>query len=454
MGKRYLIFGAARSGLAAARLLKSKGHDVFLVDEKSEAALQSASAEMAALGVSCRFGAPASEAWLDGMDFLLVSPGVPQTHAIVVAAKKRGIEVTGELEVGFQYAARPLAAITGTNGKSTTTHLTAAIMNAGGWKCRAVGNVGDPICNAVLEPPNSAQRECLAVEVSSYQLETIKTFHPHAAILMNLTPDHLERHGSMEGYRDMKFRITENQTSDDFMIINADDPWCAPLKDKTRAKVFWFSLERAVHPGAYLLNNTVWLNIKEKIPLLMRGEIPVPGLHNVQNVLAASLAGAAFDVPAPMIAKAVREFPGVEHRIEFSGKINGIDFVNDSKATNLDSMEKALLSFTRPIILIAGGRDKKSDYTILNKLIKERVKHLVAMGEAEPLIRCAWESIVPTVSASDMRDAVRKAYQCAQPGDVVLLSPGCSSFDAFKDFEERGRVFKKEVQDLQKELAK
>lgn len=454
MNMRYLIFGAARSGLAAARLLKSKGHNVLLVDEKSETALQSAVEQMSPLGVSCRFGAPAADEWLEGMDFLLVSPGVPQTHPIIVAAHKRGIEVVGELEIGFQYAARPIASITGTNGKSTTTHLTSSILNAGGWKCRAVGNVGDPICNAVLEPPDPSQCEALAVEVSSYQLETIKTFHPRAAILMNLTPDHLERHGTMEGYRDMKFRITENQTADDFMIINADDRWCAPLKDKTKAKVLWFSLERAVRPGAYLLDNTIWLDIEEKIPLLSRNEIPIPGLHNVQNVLAASLAGAAFGVYPQMISKAVREFPGVEHRIEFSGNINGVDFFNDSKATNLDSMEKALLSFTRPIILIAGGRDKKSDYSILNSLIKERVKYLVAMGEAEPLIRRAWEYIVPTVSASDMRDAVRKAYQHAASGDVALLSPGCSSFDAFKDFEERGRVFKKEVQDLKKELAK
>jgi len=454
MSMRYLIFGAARSGLAAARLLKSKGHDLVLADEKPESALQSAIEQMAPLGVLCRFGAPAAEEWLEGMDYLLISPGVPQTHPIVLAAHKRRIEVTGELEIGFQYAERPIASISGTNGKSTTTHLTSAIMNAGGWKCRAVGNIGDPICNAVLEPPNPAQREALAVEVSSYQLETIKTFHPRAAILTNITPDHLDRHGSMEKYCNMKFRITENQTADDFMIINADDRWCAPLKDKTKAKVLLFSIEREVHPGAYLQDNTIWLDVEEKTPLLTREEIPIPGLHNVQNALAASLAGAAFGVSAPMIAKAIREFPGVEHRIEFSGNINGVDFFNDSKATNLDSMEKALLSFTRPIILIAGGRDKNSDYSALNNLIRERVKYLVAMGEAEPLIRRAWETIVPAVSASDMKDAVRKAYQLSAPGDVALLSPGCSSFDAFKDFEERGRVFKKEVQNLKKESEK
>lgn len=452
MKGNYLIFGAARSGLAAARLLRTHGFDVTLIDEKPASAFEQVISELNSLGVLWHFG-NAAEEFLQGKDVLVLSPGVPVTHPLVSAAQRLGIKVTGELELGYQYAGCPIIAITGTNGKSTTTHLAAAILKAAGYDSRAVGNVGSALCGAVGNHPSPVQRECLVVEVSSFQLETIQAFHPEAAVLMNLTPDHLDRHGSMEAYRDVKYRITENQTADDFMIINADDPWCLPLKDGTRAHVLFFSLLGEVSPGAYLKDDAVWLEMDNRTRLLDRSEIPIPGLHNVQNVLAASLVGVAFGVALDAIAQAVKAFPGVEHRIEFSGRLRGIEFYNDSKATNLDSMEKALLSFNRPIILIAGGRDKKSDYTTLSHLISGSVKHLIVMGEAAPLIRRAWEPLVPTENALDMREAVYKAHAVAASGDVILLSPGCSSFDTFRDYEERGCVFKNEVRSLISEMG-
>jgi len=448
----YLIFGAARSGLAAARLLRTHGFDVTLIDEKPASAFEQVIPELKSLGILWHFG-NAAEEYLRGKNVIVLSPGVPVTHPLVSAAQRLGIKVMGELELGYQYAKCRIAAITGTNGKSTTTHLAAAILKTSGYDSRAVGNVGSALCGAVGNHSSPSQRDCLVVEVSSFQLETIKEFHPRVAVLMNLTPDHLDRHGSMEVYRDLKYRITENQTSDDFMIINADDQWCLPLKDRTQAHVLFFSLQREVSPGAYLKDDAVWLEMDNRVRVLERSEIPIPGLHNVQNVLAASLVGVAFGVAPDAIAQAVKVFPGVEHRIEFSGRLRGIEFYNDSKATNLDSMEKALLSFNRPIILIAGGRDKKSDYATLNHLISGSVKHLIVMGEAAPLIRRAWKALVPTENALDMREAVHKAHAVAASGDVILLSPGCSSFDAFRDYEERGRIFKSEVRSLMSEMG-
>ncbi len=452
--QRYLVFGAARSGIAAARLLRSKEFPVTVVDEKPESAFEDVIPELKRLGVNYHFGKVASAVLLDGIEAIVLSPGIPLIHPLVVAAEERGVEVIGELELGFRYADAPIAAITGTNGKTTTVHLAADILRAGGFHAAAVGNVGTPICDAVMNPEMKRLDSCLVVEVSSFQLETVKAFHPQVAALLNLSPDHLARHGTMEIYRDLKYCITENQTPEDFLILNRDDAWSSALADKTRARVLWFSTRGELPYGAYLNSETLRLRLDEDVTFLSCSEISIPGLHNLENILAASLVGIAFGIMPDMIADAVRKFSGVEHRIEFVARPGGVDFFNDSKATNLDSVEKALLSFSKPVILIAGGRDKGDDYNRLNSLISARVKHLVVMGEAAPLMRKAWARIVPTTDAGTMRKAVFKAYEQAAPGDIVLLSPGCSSFDAFKDFEERGRVFKAEVGKLANNLVK
>ncbi len=444
-GTRYVILGAARSGLAAAELLLSRGKNVLLLDEKPASALGGIMHDLCRLQIPVLFGPiNPDKPPLDPGDVLVLSPGVPLTAPLVRAALRIGIPVTGELELASRFTRLPMAAITGTNGKSTTTCLLAEMLTAGGKRSLASGNVGYALSGAVLQAAEEGWRS-LVVEVSSFQLETIQTFRPRVAVILNLTPDHLSRHGSMENYRDIKFRISENQTGGDTLILNADDPWLAPLARKSRARVLWFCLRGPVDQGAWLEGDHLWMSLEHKKHLLERKDIPIPGLHNVQNILAAALAAAAFEIPETVIADTVRKFRGVEHRIEYAAALEGVDFYNDSKATNLDSVEKALESFSRPIVLIAGGRDKGEDYNRLNSLVGKRVRRLIVMGESAALIEKAWGSCVPWEHVDNMGEAVRTAFSRARPGDVVLLSPGCSSFDMFQDFEERGRVFKAEV---------
>jgi len=443
--KKFLVLGAARSGLAAVRLLRSRGWEALLLDEKPLSAFQDIRAELNELQVPCFFGKDMDRAPIHEAGALIISPGVPIDHPLVREAQQRGMDIIGELELGFCLARCRLAAITGTNGKTTTVHLAADILMEGGVPSAPVGNVGFPLSQAVLDPKWDDPNACLVTEVSSFQLETVRTFHPTVAVLLNFTPDHLDRHGSLDVYRDMKYRITENQTGEDFLILNRDDPVCLGLEERTIARVMTFSLKDRVPYGAYCKGNQVCLCLEEDIPLVSVADIPIPGMHNIQNVLASSLVGVALGVKPEAIADAIRRFQGVEHRIEFVLSRSGVEFYNDSKATNLDSMEKALLSFTRPVILIAGGKDKGSDYNTLNPLIRDRVKSLVVMGEAAPLILKAWEGLVPVHPVGDMSEAVQKAYELAAAGDVVLFSPGCSSFDAYQNYEHRGRVFKDEV---------
>jgi UDP-N-acetylmuramoylalanine--D-glutamate ligase len=445
---KYLVFGAARSGIAAAKLLRSHGEIVSLFDEKDLQELKDTFSLLENDGIKCIPGGINYDDLLLGIDILVLSPGVPLTHPLVRKAEEKKLEITGELELASRYIKGRISCVSGTNGKSTTVSIIALILNAASIVSKAVGNVGYSLSAAVLDPGLNREDGCMVIEASSYQLETINTFHPDVAVLLNLTPDHLKRHGCMENYRDCKFRITENQGPQDFLILNSDDEWIMPLAEKTKAQILTFSLKGPVKKGAWLDKDALWLSMDKKIPLMKRSEIPIPGIHNVQNVLAAALVCIALGVNKEDIADAVRSFPGVEHRIEFVLTKDNVDFYNDSKATNLDSMEKALESFTRPIILIAGGTDKGDDYKKLNSLISDKVKHLVLMGEAAPLIHEAWGNLVSEEFAGDMKESVSKAFAASSPGDIVLLSPGCSSFDAFRDFEDRGEVFKSIVKDM------
>ncbi len=446
--EKFLVLGAARSGLAAVRLLRSRGWNAALLDEKPLSVFDNIRAELQALQVPCFFGPDMAKAPVAGAGTLVISPGVPVDHPLVREARTRGMDVIGELELGCRFAGCRLAAISGTNGKTTTVHLAADILQKGGIPSAPVGNVGFPLAQAVLDPAWNSPHACLVVEVSSFQLETVNTFHPVVAVLLNFTPDHLDRHGSMDVYRDMKYRITENQSSEDFLILNADDPVCLALGERTRARVMTFSLRERVSCGAYCDRHGVRLRLDQDIPLIDFADVPIPGQHNIQNILGASLVGIALGIDPEAIASAIRAFPGVEHRIEFVLSQDGVEFYNDSKATNLDSMEKALLSFDCPVTLIAGGKDKGRDYKILNPLVRERVKYLVVMGEAAPLILEAWGNLVPSFRVGDMAEAVQKASDLASNGEVVLFSPGCSSFDMYQNYEHRGRVFKDEVRKL------
>ena len=440
--------------MAAVRLLRDHKFTAVLVDEKPVSSHKAVVEEMRELGTPCFFGERIFEALeAELYSALVLSPGIPTDHPFVTASAKQCREVIGELELGFRFARDKIIAVTGTNGKTTTVHLAAKMLQAGGRTARPVGNVGFPLCEAVRNNSHESEPGCLVVEVSSYQLETVRNFHPEVAVLLNITPDHLRRHGTMEEYCKAKYRITENQTGEDLLILNADEESGRELTDKTLARVWSISMNRPVSCGAYLEGQELRLNLDKDERLLYRSEIPIPGLHNIQDILAAALCSKALGISNQDIAHAVREFQGVEHRMERVAGHQGVDFVNDSKATNLDSLEKALSSYSRPVILIAGGRDKGDDYHRLNNLITRNVRQLVLMGEAAPLMLKAWGNLTPAIEVSSMRDAVQAAWKASLPGDVVLLSPGGSSFDAFRDFEQRGQIFKQEINRLVASLA-
>jgi UDP-N-acetylmuramoylalanine--D-glutamate ligase len=332
------------------------------------------------------------------------------------------------------------------------THLTAHLFQCAGFTAPVAGNVGTPLCSVVTDPALKEAGAVISCEVSSYQLETIIRFRPAVACVLNITPDHLDRYGSVERYAEAKRRITLNQAAGDVLVLNADDPRCLSFASRTQAEVWLFSLERPVATGTFVRQGSVVLSLGDPgsaIPVIPLRDIPLPGMHNAANVLAAVAMGAARGLDPAAMADAVRKFRAVPHRIEWVGRIGGVDYYNDSKATNLDSLEKALLSFERPIVLIAGGRDKGAPWTVLNHLVKSRVKGLVLIGEAAPIGKAAWGDLVArTEMAQDMADAVRRCRAMAAPGDVVLLSPACASFDMYRNFEERGDHFRRLVQEM------
>jgi UDP-N-acetylmuramoylalanine--D-glutamate ligase len=323
------------------------------------------------------------------------------------------------------------------------------VANAG-YNAVVSGNIGYAFSDGVLSSQDQSRKTILVTEVSSFQLDSIESFHPHIAVLLNITRDHMDRYASMADYTASKYRITENQTESDYLILNADDPVVAKLAEETQAQVRWISTQREVSEGAFMVDGKIYLREGgESIYFCEAKDIPIPGLHNVQNTLASLASCRALGIERESLLRSVVKFGGVAHRIEPVYRApNGVRFFNDSKATNVDSLEKALDSFTEPLILVAGGRDKHSAYERLNSLIKDRVKHLILIGEAAPLIRKAWGNLVPTVDASSMDEAVRIAWKHSVPNDTILLSPACSSFDMFKNFEDRGEAFKRSVRSL------
>lgn len=436
-----LVFGAARSGLAATRLLRDYGMPVTLVDEKPASEFSNLAAELEQRQVRSVFG-HVDESLLRSIDRVILSPGIPTTHPFLKHARTAGIPVISELELGYQFSSAPIIGITGTNGKTTTTMLIAAILQAGNYNAIATGNIGRALCAVVATPEARQENSILVVEISSFQLETINRFRPKVALILNLTPDHLDRYDSMDDYVEAKMQITRNQVAEDSFVINEDDPRCVPLASRTQARVFTFSGSHEVRRGAYVSGRGIMLHDKDVHEIMALDDIPIPGMHNVENVLAAATVGLILDVAPGQIAHAVREFRGVEHRLEHVANYNGADYYNDSKSTNLISLEKALRSFERPIVLLAGGQAAPADYCLLVPLIRERLKALIVFGEARPALLTAWGNAVHTLEALSMEEAVQKAMGLAQPGDIVLLSPGHKSFDMYNNFEERGQHFK------------
>jgi UDP-N-acetylmuramoylalanine--D-glutamate ligase len=441
---RVCVFGAARSGVGAMSLLRHHNVEVTLVDERPAKDFRSLVRMLKRKHVTSYFGAAKTEV-LRGCEAIVVSPGIRLDHPLIQAAQERELPVISEVELASFFAKSPIIAITGTNGKTTTTTLTAQMVHDAGYNAVAAGNIGRAFSDAVVSSQDDTRPTILVTEVSSFQLESIEEFHPRVAVILNITRDHMDRYDSMRDYIEAKFRITLNQDENDYLVLNADDPIVMRVAEQTSARIRTFSLEKEVESGAYQKDGRIYLKENgESILFCSVDDIPIPGQHNVQNTLASLVMCRSIGIEIDSLRRTLQKFKGVEHRIEFVAQsADGVKFYNDSKATNVDSLEKALLSFDKPVILVAGGKDKQSAYDRLNSLIKERVKGLVLIGEARPLIKKAWGGLVETREAGSMEEAVKQSIAMAKPGDIVLLSPACASFDMFKDFEDRGCVFKR-----------
>ncbi|MGH9497135.1 MAG: UDP-N-acetylmuramoyl-L-alanine--D-glutamate ligase [Candidatus Sulfotelmatobacter sp.] len=443
-GKRVLVVGLGKSGVASALFLKKHGAKVSVSDTKSGDDLRNEIPELLDHGIDVETGGH-GERTFRGQDLIVVSPGVPVDAPPLVQARSLGESVIGEIELAAQFLPGPIIAITGSNGKTTTTTLTGEIMTAAGLPTLVGGNIGTP---AISLAERAEKDTIIVLEVSSFQLETIQTFRPRVGVVLNVTPDHLDRHRTFEAYVDAKARIFENQQPSDFAVLNADDPTCVSMAKRTKAQVFWFSRQKEVQQGAWGHDGKILFRDKAgQREILQVSEIPLKGAHNLENVLAAVCAAALMNCAPEKIRQAVIGFKAVEHRLEFVAKINGVDYYNDSKATNVDATIKALESFPANIHLVLGGEDKGSDYTVLNDLLRQRVKRVYTIGAAAAKIESQIKG-TEVVHAETLDNAIRKANAVAHPGDVVLLAPACASFDQFKNYEHRGKVFKEVVDEL------
>ena len=443
--KRVLVVGLGKSGVASALFLRSRGAQVTVSDSKPQEQLSEEIPILLDHGIIIETGGH-GERTFHGQDLIVVSPGVPADSPPLVQARALGEPVIGEIELAAQFLPKNIVAITGSNGKTTTTTLTGEIITAGGYPTRVGGNIGTPAISLVdTARPDSV----IVLEVSSFQLETIQTFRPKVAVVLNVTPDHLDRHRTFETYVDAKARIFENQQADDFAVLNADDPVCVALASRTRAQVFWFSRKNEVRQGAFVRDGRIlFRDPAGQREIMLVSEIPLKGTHNLENVLAAVCAGKLSGCNSEVIAEAVRNFKVVEHRLEYVATIRGVEYYNDSKATNVDATIKALESFPANIHLILGGKDKGSDYTVLNDLLRQRVKRVYTIGAAAQKIESQVKGAAEIVHAESLDSAVQRASASAQPGDIVLLAPACASFDQFRNYEHRGKVFKELVQRL------
>ena len=432
-----LVVGMARSGVAAAQLLQSRGRPVFVTDSGKPGA----SAELDALGIPWEAGGHKVDRFLKA-DEIVVSPGVPLNIPPLKAAREKGVPIVSELELASRHLLGDIIGITGSNGKTTTTTLVGKILEAGGKTVQVGGNIGTAMCGLVdTSTPGSVN----VIEVSSFQLDAIVKFRPRVAALLNVTPDHLDRYADFAAYRKSKLRIFENQQETDLAVLNRDDPNVFTPAAGLRSRQSLFSRSGDVAAGAYRREGTLFLNGQ---PVMAASDVRLRGEHNIENVLASLAITSDYGIPSATLATAIAEFRGVEHRLEYVATARGVQFFNDSKATNVDSAIKAVASFKRNVILILGGRDKGASYAPLISAMSGKVRQVVLIGEAAEKIAAAVGTLFPITRAGSMDDAVHQSASIGKPGDVVLLSPACSSFDMFENYEDRGRVFKKLVQEL------
>ena len=429
-----MIVGMARSGVAAARLLAAHGARVAATDLKPEAP-----EELAAIGVAFR---PQAEESFEGYDLIVLSPGVPADLEPVEAARRRGVRVVGEVEAASWFLKGPVIGVTGSNGKTTTTAMIGHILKSCNVPAQVGGNIGTPVAAMV---DSSREDQWNVLELSSFQLETIERFRANVGVVMNVTPDHLDRHGTFANYAAAKGRLLETQTTDDWMILNADDSACVAYAESARGSVIWFSSTHEAAPGLWLGEG--WLRMDgEKI--IEARDVPLRGLHNLENAMAAAGAARLAGAKRQGIAGAIRTFPGVEHRLEFVRRVGGADYYNDSKATNVDATLKAIGAFAGGLWVILGGKDKGSDYTPLREPLNGKAHGALLIGAAAEKIERQLGGAVPLIQCGDMKTAVAEARRKAGPGDTVLLAPACASFDQFDNYEHRGRVFKSLVAEL------
>ncbi|OPY12258.1 MAG: UDP-N-acetylmuramoylalanine--D-glutamate ligase [Syntrophus sp. PtaU1.Bin005] len=445
-GQKTLIIGWGKTGIASARFLAARGVRIAVTDAKD---LSLEKDVLPQLGQDLR----ASVEWvrydtsaLSSVDMVVPSPGVPPLHPLLKEALERGIPVVSELELASRYLRTPMIAITGTNGKTTTTTLIGEILAKSGRKVFVGGNIGNPLANYVAGPQDA---DYAVVEVSSFQLQWVEAFHAFAALLLNTTCDHVDYHGSFEAYRAVKERIFNNQGKGDLAVLNADEPRSAVLAESLPSRVRFFSSSQSVDVGLYREGEQLIYHNgqggRESYPLNI---IRLPGAHNIENVMAAILACRACGCTREEVIQAVANFSGIAHRIEFTREIGGVKFYDDSKGTNVGAVKRAIESFSEPLVLLMGGRDKDGDFESLSDLLPNRVKVLVLFGEAREKIRERIGEIVPTLMAPTLKEAIAAARGQAGAGDVVLLSPGCASFDEFNNYKARGEFFQEEVRAL------
>jgi len=438
-GKRVTVAGAARSGIAASRLLASLGASVTLSDTRAEV---SEAEPLKQLGVRLELGGHRTETFADA-DLIVMSPGVPPDQPVIAGARRKGVPVIGELELASRLTRGRMVAITGTKGKSTTTELTGRILEAAGYRVTVGGNIGSPLSAQVAD---ATPETVHVVEASSFQLEQIETFHPWIAVMLNFSPDHLDRHPTVEAYGAAKARVFENQDAGDWKVINADDPEVLRLSRKGRARTRFFAMRSELASGTAIEDG--WIvdrTMTQTTRLVPLDAVHLLGPHLVNDVMAAATVGViAGAAPAAMTA-AVDAFHGLEHAMELVADVGGVRFVNDSKATNVDAALHSIESFASGLVPIIGGRFKGGDLRLLRDALKKRARAVVAIGEAAPLVKDALAGAVDVREAASFEQAVRDAFALAKPDGVVLLAPACASFDMFRDYAERGRRFKAEV---------
>src|SRR6202522_2249768 len=443
-GKKVLVVGLGKSGLAAALFLRRRGAQVTVSDARSAEALAQDIPALLDEGIMVETGGHGLLTFRR-QDLIVVSPGVPLNTPELAQVKSFGLPVIGELELAARFLKGRTLAITGSNGKTTTTALVGEILQKAGVPTLVGGNIGVPVVELIDQ---STDETWSVLEVSSFQLESTERFHPRIAVILNITPDHLDRHGSFDNYALAKERIFAAQDESDVVVLNADNARAAQVAVRSVGKVYFFSVEHSVMQGAWVEDGLLVYRAGKDEPLekiMPLSGVPLKGAHNVENVLAAVCASRLAGVSAEQIRSGVEAFKAVEHRLEFVAKVDGVDFYNDSKATNVDATAKALASFSSGIHLILGGRDKDSDYRQLAELLRARVRAIYTIGSAAAKIESQLRGVVPILSSETLDNAVNAAASAARPGEVVLLAPACSSFDQFENYEQRGKVFKQLV---------